>query len=172
MGKGKVVSLVVLGLVLLSVLSLLWYKAQYSMAIATAFDRGSPQATPRILIATQGSRFKDALVAGILDRLTSSAPYIKVIDVSALPGVQEDAWNAIVIVHTWENWRPQADAKAFFDTARDRSKLIVVSTSGSGREKMPGVDAVSAASVMDDVPKLVGEVLARLDSILKRVPSS
>jgi hypothetical protein len=53
------------------------------------------------------------------------------------------------------------------DRLPDKKRLIVVTTSGGGREKMPGIDAISAASVMDDVPARVAEVTARLDTILQ-----
>lgn len=163
--KPKVTLLAIVALLLLIVPSLLWYKAHYSMTIARSFEIGSPSYAKHVLIATQGSLYKDALVAGIVDHLKTRSTYIRVMDVSALPSVQESDWNAIVVIHTWENWKPQPDARAFIERARDPKKILVVTTSGSGKERLAGVDAISAASVMEDVPTRLGLIESRLDAL-------
>jgi len=114
--------------------SLLWYRGHYSMHVARSFDAGSASAAQRVLIATQGSPYKDALVAGLVRHLRSRPVYIGVIDVSALPGVKPDDWTAIVLIHTWEYSQPQADALAFVERLPERRRLVVVTTSGSGRQ--------------------------------------
>ena len=88
------------------------------------------------------------------------------IDVSALRDIQENEWNA-TLIHTWEFGHAQADAKRFVDRVSNKRKLIVVTTSGSGREKLPGVDAISAASVMDNTPARVTEIVERTNAILQ-----
>jgi hypothetical protein len=138
------------------------------MGVAHSFRAGVPSAAQRVLIASQGSLFKDALVAGIIDHLRSRPVYINVIDVSGLPEVKPSEWNAIILIHTWEYSKPQADARAFIDRLSDRTKIIVVTTSGSGTARMPGVDAISAASVMDEPPMPLATVARRLDAILSQ----
>jgi len=150
--------------------SLLWYRGHYSMHVARSFDAGSASAAQRVLIATQGSPYKDALVAGLVRHLRSRPVYIGVIDVSALPGVKPDDWTAIVLIHTWEYSQPQADALAFVERLPERRRLVVVTTSGSGRQRMPGVDAISAASVMDEPPASLVAVTRRLDALLGAAP--
>jgi hypothetical protein len=124
-----------------------------------------------VLIATQGSAFKDTLVARIVADLKPQAVYVRLIDVSALPTVHEKEWTAIVMLHTWEFGKPPSNAQAFVDGMRDRRKLIVVTTSGSGREKIGGVDAISSASVVRDVPTLLAEINPRLHALLKNATS-
>jgi uncharacterized protein (DUF849 family) len=89
-----------------------------------------------------------------------------VIDVSALAGIQETSWDAIVVIHTWQMRKPPAAVKEFVDQARGRDRLLVLTTSGAGDFRMPGVDAISAASVMADVPARVAQIANRLDAIL------
>jgi hypothetical protein len=60
--------------------------------------------------------------------------------------------------------KPQPDAKAFIERASDPKKVLVVTTSGSGKERLAGVDAISAASVMEDVPTRLGLIESRLDA--------
>ena len=170
MTKRTVVISVIALLLLLIPSTLLWYHAQYSMAVARSFDAGAPAAPRRVLIATQGSAFKDTLVTGIIRHLSPREVYVHVIDVSQLPQVQARDWNAVVVLHTWEYSKPQRDARAFVDRAHDYPGLIVVTTSGSGQSRMPGVDAISAASVMSDVPASLATVTRRLDAMLKAAP--
>lgn len=146
---------------------LLWDEHAHAMRAVRSFDVGDASRPQHVLIATQGSAFKDALVAGVLVALQSRPVYVRVIDVSGLRAVHENDWNAIIIAHTWEFGRAQADARAFVDRVPDKNKLIVVTTSGGGREKLPGIDAISAASVMDDTPARVAEVTGRLDAVLQ-----
>lgn len=79
-----------------------WYWDHYSMAPAREFEvnrRDAPQA--KVLIATQGSAFKDSIVAGIVTHLQPQPIYVKVIDVGGLKEVRETDWAAIVVIHTW-----------------------------------------------------------------------
>jgi len=136
------------------------------MGVAQSFAVGDTSVPQHILIATQGSPFKDALVAGIIDYLRPRGVYVKVIDVTALVGIQPRDWTGIIVVNTWEFHKPQADAKAFIDHVQDKTKLIVVMTSGSGQAKIPGVDVISAASVVTDVPARLAQIRPRLDAVL------
>jgi hypothetical protein len=143
-----------------------WYDLHYSMNVARSFEVNDSHATQRVLIATQGSKFKDALVAAVVERLKARKVYVKVVDVSALPGVNEEGWNAIVLVHTWEMRRPPAEVKSFVDRTRNSGKLVVLTTSGAGNFKMDGIDAISSASVIAEVPSRAADIAARIDAIL------
>jgi len=160
--------IIIVTLVLAIFLFLTWYKFHYSMDIAVAFEVNTPEREPRVLIATQGSEFKDAVVAGVVTHLKQKNAYIKVIDVTALSQVSEDRWNAVVVIHTWENLKPQADAKAYLERINDLGKVIVLTTSGRGSSKIEGVNAISSASVMTDVSARTMDVTNRLDLILER----
>jgi len=151
----------------LAIASWFSYRAAHSMKVAHPQTAGDASAQQRVLIATQGSAFKDALVDSVVEYLKPRAVYVQVIDVSALPGVRANEWTAIVMLHTWEFNRPPAAVKSFVDRLQDRSRLIDVTTSGNGRAKMPGVDVISAASVMQDVPLRLGEITPRLDALLR-----
>ncbi len=145
-----------------------WYLARHSMRAAAELEINSPTANERVLIATQGSSFKDSVVAGVIAHLKERHAYAKVIDVAALPLVREADWSAIVVLHTWEMEKPQQDAQRFIASARDPRKVIVLTTSGSGTARMPGVDAISSASEMIDVSNRVAEIDSRLDSLLAK----
>jgi menaquinone-dependent protoporphyrinogen IX oxidase len=121
-----------------------------------------------VLIATQGSEFKDAVVSAVAGNLKNRGCYVKVVDVSALPGVREAEWNAIVVLHTWEMRKPPGVVKTFVERARNSGKLVVLTTSGAGTFRIEGIDAISSASVVADAPDRAAEISAKVDAILNR----
>lgn len=143
-----------------------WYKSHFSMGVARPFQVQGAPSGPRVLIATQGSAFKDEVVSGIVEHLKRRSAQVNVVDVSALDGVRDADWDAIVVIHTWEMNQPPADVRKFVDRTADRHKLVVLTTSGQGDFSLEGVDAISAASKMVDVPARVLEMSRRIDAVL------
>ncbi len=143
-----------------------WYLARYSMHEARPFEVNDPTAREHVLVATQGSAFKDAVVEGVVERLKTRPAYVKVIDVGQLSSVRESDWNAIVVLHTWEMSKPPDAVRAFFDRAASRDKLVVLATSGEGNQHVAGVDTITSASSKSDVPARVDEIIRRVERIL------
>jgi hypothetical protein len=144
-----------------------WYAQHFSMGRVQAYEVAGAAAAPRIVLATQGSAFKDAVVAGVVAHLKSKSAQVKVVDVAALGGVRETDCDAVVILHTWEMRKPPADVAAFVARWKGPRKLVVLTTSGAGDFSLQGVDAISAASSMPDVPRRVAQINARLDAVLE-----
>jgi hypothetical protein len=135
-----------------------WYWIHFSMSAARPFEVNDPRTSPRVLIATQGSAFKDAVVARVVEQLKTRPAYVKVVDLSALPGIDAGDWNAVLILHTWEMRKPPREVQAFVDRAQATGKLVVLTTSGAGSFKLEGVDAISSASVLADAPSRAEEI--------------
>lgn len=145
---------------------LLWYRAYYSMDVAETFELNPGRVEHRVLIATQGSDFKNALVDGLLAHLREKDTYVRVIDVSALAIVDEAEWDAVVILHTWEYGEPPIAVRGYVEHAKNLDDVIVLGTSGSGTLKIKGIDAISSASVMTGVSARVADITRRLDTLL------
>lgn len=158
------------GLIVIALIAAIWYRQHYAMEVAQAFEAAGSPTGPRVLIATQGSDFKNALTAGLVDHLKRRSAFVKVIDVTGLAGIQEDDWNAMVVIHTWEMRKPPIEVKAFIERISARDKLVVLTTSGAGNFKLEGVDAISAASQMEDVTTRVSALAERIDAILDPEP--
>ncbi len=149
-----------------------WYLAHYSMREAKPYEVNAPSAPEHVLIATQGSAFKQAVVEGVVDKLKTTPTYVKVIDVSQLPSVRESDWNAIVILHTWQMSKPPERVRTFIARSDSRDKLVVLTTSGDGDQHIAGVDAITSASSRSDVSARVDEIVYRLQRILTQRPTS
>lgn len=164
--RWRKILLAIAALAVASIAFASWYRIHFSMSVARAYEVNDPKITPRVLIATQGSEFKDAVVADIVERLRARPAYVKVVDVGALSGVETGEWNAVVLVHTWEMRKPPQEVRAFVERAGSSGKLVALTTSGAGTFKMEGVDAISSASVVADAPSRAAEILQKVDSIL------
>lgn len=143
-----------------------WYRVHYAMDPARTFEVNRPEVREHVLIATQGSKFKDAVVRSVVDRLEKRPTYVKVVDVSALRDVREEEWNIIVVLHTWEMSKPPVSVRTFLDRAKARDKLVVLATSGEGAQHVQGVDTVTSASDLAKAPAQADEVLSRIERIL------
>lgn len=162
----KIISIALVGLIVVCLSFLMWYSMHYSMDVIQPFEVNSPELSSRVLIASQGSEFKDEVVRELVAGLKSDSVYIRVIDVSQLSEINETEWSAIAILHTWENWKPQPDAKQFVENSKAPGKLVLLSTSGSGVDKMSGIDAISSASIKDQAPDLAHKMILRIKKIL------
>lgn len=147
---------------------LAWYRIHFAMAPVAGFAVNDASSAQRLLVATQGSAFKNAVVEGIVERLRQRPIFIQVIDVGALSGVDDGQWDAIVVLHTIEYGSAPVAAQEFVDRAGHTRKVVVLSTSGAGDFKMKGIDAISSASRMSDVRSRVDELLDRIETVLAR----
>tara|TARA_R110002167_G_scaffold125448_15_gene305620 strand:- start:265 stop:681 length:417 start_codon:yes stop_codon:yes gene_type:complete len=123
---------------------------------------------PKLLIATQGSDFKDRVTQGIVDAYKSDSVFIKVVDVAALNNIDPKVYAAIVIIHTWEYERPPAVVTSFVNNnSSDKDKIITLTTSGSGTSKMEGIDAIAGESILDSAADYVDDITTKLNPLLK-----
>lgn len=122
----------------------------------------------KLLIVTQGSPFKDSITAGVLDRYKSPRVVVEVIDVRDLAKTDAGDFDAILILHRWEANAPSESVQSFMDENQGlRNKIVMLTTSWNGLEKMENVDAITGASIVEDVPLFTAKIIKRLDRLLK-----
>ena len=73
-----------------------------------------------------------------------------------------------MLLHTWEYYEPQLDAADFAVRHPGLSKLVVLTTSGSGGERLDTVDGISSASVIADAQADETILLKRVKELLPR----
>ena len=167
--KGfKKILWIFLGLMVLFLIFLLWYQNKYSMDVVEPYQVNVSQIKKTLLIATQGSDFKNKVTEGIIADYKSDSIFIKVIDVSSLETIAVNDYNALLIIHTWENWKPPMAVKSFIErTKSDAHKIVVLTTSGEGSYKMDDVDAITGESIIENVPLFIDKIKKRLNPLLK-----
>lgn len=147
---------------------LTWYKYQYSMDVVEPYTINSSSVKKKLLIATQGSYFKNTITEGIVNHYKADSLFIEVIDITTLENIAIDDYAAIIVIHTWENWKPPAEVKSFIEKTTDhKDKIVVLTTSGEGSYHMENVDAIVGESILADTPKFVDKIISRTTPILK-----
>ncbi|SDE43683.1 hypothetical protein SAMN05421636_10561 [Pricia antarctica] len=150
-------------------LGALWYMNTYSMDEAKAFEVHSPNLEKKLLVATQGSDFKNSVTAGIVEYYEQDSIYIKVIDVSDLGDIDPKNFDALLIIHTWENRKPPTSVQTFTDKNQNtKNKTVMLTTSGEGSYKMGDVDAITGESIVADAPLIVDKIINKLKPLLEK----
>ncbi len=153
------------GILVAILIGLVWYVATHRMMVVPERMLGQDGAPAKVLIATQGSPYKDAVTRSIARDLTGRGVQVHLRDVTTLAEVDPDAWDAIVVMHTWEFWMPQRDAREFRLEHGRSENIIYLSTSSSGEERIE-VDAVSSASMLTDTVEVAQALLQRLSPLI------
>lgn len=163
----KVVVWISIGIVALFFVFAVWYKYEYSMDSVVPYSINSSTLQTKLLIATQGSNFKNTVTQGVLDYYKANPVFIEVIDVSTLSDIKPIDYTAILVMHTWEYGKPPEAVQSFMDeNSNSKNKMVVLTTSGEGSERMEDVDAISGESILEDAPDVVAEIVGQLNSII------
>ena len=127
------------------------------------------QAHRKLLIATQESRYKTALVTEIRDGLSQEPAAIRTIDIRQLAREDTSIYAGILLVNTCMAGRPDPRVEAFIDDFPAKEKLVVLTTGvrDSWTPKTAEVDAMTSASVLSDVPVVSRAIIDKLLSLLQ-----
>jgi len=136
-------------------------------AVKTA-SFGTDSAARRVLIATEQSDFKAAVISSVTGALDPDAVYVKVIDIAHLAAEPSAAYDAVILINTVYAWQMNEQAAAFLKDNTARQRVILLSTAdGEDWESgIPGIDAITSASAPARVPAVSAAVTARLQRIL------
>ena len=155
---GAIAGLIVVGFAI--------YVILYFPRKAESFEINQANQTKKILIATQGSGFKDIFVKTLCDSLEAPSVYIRGIDVRDLAGVNEEEFDKILIVNSFVI-RLNKDVERFIKQSSTPEKVLMFVTSG-GADWQPlpqqKVDAITSASREVYVDNLVQFIAAWTDS--------
>lgn len=122
-----------------------------------------------VLIASQGSSFKDSLVSHVLKDYQDQSIRFKVIDAYTLFTVDIEKWDAIIIINSWEYVDPPKNIREFIrSNKKNADKLIILSTVGSHNMVFDDIDTISGESVIEKIPDYTKMLSGRLDKILNK----
>ena len=168
MSRIKKIRIAVLAIVGLLLLFGIWYQYRYSMDKAETFQVNSSVDTSNtLLIATQGSDFKNSITQHIVNHFKAKAIFINVIDISELEIIEPTDYNAMLIIHTWENWKPPISVEHFINKSKAyKDRIVVITTSGEGSYKMTEVDAITGESKTENIIPITKLAINKLELIL------
>jgi hypothetical protein len=170
MQKGIKILLIVLSIpVMLFIILMGTYIVMNWQGVISPYHIGKPDAPHKVLIASQGSKFKSQLLEALIRNLRSEDIYLSIIDCTSLKEDQAENWNAIVIIHTTKVHQIPKYVKTYLDKLKNYSNVILISTSGGGDEIVTGydVDAISTASRLQDIEIIAGLTDKKIKRILE-----
>jgi hypothetical protein len=122
----------------------------------------------RVLIATQKSDFKRAVVSDIKEILENKTSYIKVVDVRWLPNESLDDYSAIVVINRCLAGRPDPRVEAFIDNVQEKNKVILLTTGhlDSWKPESSVVDAMTSASTISESNAVARTIAAKVLAVI------
>lgn len=153
----KIVGIIFSGIIGLALVAFTIYVILYYPRKAESFEINTANSTNKVLIATQGSDFKDTFVKILCDSLQKSLLDISVIDVGDLKDVNEKDWDKILIINSFII-RLNKNVDQFVSNAENPGKIMLFVTSG-GADWQPQpelmVDAITSASKNEFIQDLI-----------------
>ncbi len=131
---------------------------------------GDLKSDQRVLIATQRSEFKEAVVSRIAEDLEKDLCYVRVIDLKELEIDTATDFDAVVVVNTCKAWRLTGGASKFVKEFPDKEKVVLLTTAG-GEDWTPKavkVDAITSASEEKKADPVAEDIVGRVRKILDR----
>ena len=145
--KKKIIIGIVAAVAVLLGVYMVWYNSLVQMKPVTPYENNASEKVIHLLIATQGSAYKDALVTQVVNHVQQDPEiHVRVIDVSMLAEVNRAEWDAIIMLQAWEKWNPHPAVKAFVEGGFDPETMFLVTTSDAEDSSMDGLDAITGAS--------------------------
>jgi hypothetical protein len=163
------VILMIIGIIfLVIIIGGISFKLILSQGVIAGYEIGKPDMKQHILIASQKSAFKTSLVNDVTGKLKDKDVFIKVIDVTGLPAIKPEDWNAIVLINTCEAGKMQKNVADYLKIQSVNKKTVLVTTSGSGdwKPEYSPVDCLSTASIKDNTDKTAIYIVDKLKGIL------
>ena len=161
-------ALITVLLICASLLFLFFYEQSPFQKVDDPLEVGSTNVVRKLLIATEASPFKDSINAQVLDYYRSSRVLVEVIDVRDLGNTDATDFDAVLILHRWEAGAPIDIVQSFMEKNLElNNKIVMLTTSWNGLEKMENIDAITGASIIKDVPNFTAKITKRLDGLFK-----
>jgi len=158
----KLVIMIVLGILGLVLYVLFFYNpCNYS------HKNPNPNNKYQLLIANEGSHFKDSVVRVLTQHYSSKPVNIKIIPLSALSQIEPKAYHALVIIHSWYTWKPPSEVEEFILKHNNcLNNIIILGTSFHGSLKMEELDAITGASKMSDANGYAQKLIEKINPLL------
>lgn len=146
---------------------MLYYLLTNSMYEVESYTINDPNIPTKLLIATQGSEFKDRVTQNIIAHYKPDKAFIQVLDISNLHKINPEEYNAIIIMHTWEYGDAPDNVTQFLKrNNRSKYKIVMLATSGDGSKKIKGVDAITGESSLETASSIAAEIIEQVQQIL------
>ena len=125
-----------------------------------------------VLIASDASEFKDAVRERVFDHFKTYSN-VEVVNIRRLKTIRAGDFDAVLIMDTclgWSQFNPTM--KAFLDDVEDPGRIVLFLTvdDTDWTFTYQGVDAITAASRMEDEDRAAATLIREIDTVLRSRP--
>jgi hypothetical protein len=123
-----------------------------------------------VLIATQKTKFKQAVVSEIRKALNENSIYIKMVDVKNLRYQGTRDFSAVVIINRALAGRPDPRVESYIDNEPKKNKIIILTTGilDAWKPDTESVDAMTSASVISKSDKIAKKIVSKVLALLEQ----
>lgn len=131
-------------------------------------ERGNPGAATRVLIASEASDFKQAVIEQVVTGYAERDLFFKITGLQNLADETATDYAAVIIINSCVAWQLNPRANAFIKKAAMPEKVILLTTAGDQdwQPGVEGVDAITAASISADIERTADKIKARLGALI------
>jgi hypothetical protein len=138
-------------------------------SILVPFSSALP-AAKAVLIATQKSEFKDAVISKVKAALENSKYELKIIELKNISKENAEDYGVVILVNSCMGGRFEGKVKKFLKNLSDTDKKkVIVFTTAGGEDWTPkdaGVDCVTSASKIAKAEDIALVLISKAKSIL------
>ncbi|MBC1514742.1 hypothetical protein [Listeria immobilis] len=160
MKKPVKITLIIVGIaVVIFAGVMLSYRFLKSMDVTPNAEINESETGNHVLLATQGSDFKDSVIEQIKKDMAGKDVHISIMDTTKLDKVNADDYDKVVLFTTVQSDDIPENVTTFMNDNKDKSIHIAV-TADSGRwDKQPkDIDAISEASKSENKQDFVDDL--------------
>ncbi len=169
LNKWKKIAIVFLIIIIVAVCGALTYRFVKTQGVIEDYTVNSDAGFPRLVIATQKSKFKDEVLRQAIEELKKQDIEIFVTDVTRLSELADSDWDGVVILTTVESGQIQQDSHDFLENHKNdynRIGLIYTADSSTWKHKDIEIDAVSSASMKKNIAPCVQTIVEKSNTVL------
>lgn len=129
---------------------------------------GDPRAALRVLISSESSDFKQAVIEQVVAGYDKRDLYFRITDLQNLADETAADYTAVIIINSCVAWQLNPRANAFINQAGSLERIILLTTAGNQdwQAGVAGVDAITAASLPADIEQTADKLKAKLGALI------
>ncbi|WP_048627024.1 hypothetical protein [Listeria ivanovii] len=160
MKKPVKISLIIVGIaVVIFAGVMLSYRFLKSMDVTETAEVNKSATGSHVLLATQGSKFKDSVIDQVKEEMEGKNVHISIIDTTKLDKVKADDYDKVVLFTTVQSDDIPENVTTFMNDNKDKNiHIAVTADSGNWDDQPNDVDAISEASKSENKQGFVDDL--------------
>lgn len=168
----KKIAIVFIIIIVVAVGGALTYRFIKTQGVVEDYTVNAEIDSPKLVIATQESKYKDEVVRQAIEELKTQDIKIIVTDVTRLSELEDSDWDGMVILTTVESGQIQKDSHDFLEKHKNdynRIGLIYTADSNTWKNKDIEIDAISSASIKKNTALCVQAIVDKSNAVLENL---